>query len=371
MKLDCSINLDVIPEVDCDVLSTLNWTFQKWHIRDRFNVLNPTSNIIWIPDIDEKPKVSTASIVDLMDTRATEIIKNNEDNENPIIVSWSGGVDSTSIVCAMLKNGCKNFKVVFTEASIEEYPWFYENVIKKQCDYCITDDIHGMFKTIDCSQIVTGWCADQLFGSNIHLHNLNLYGVDVIDGIREHYKRVCRERLNRKQKLSDKSLELIQTKVNELGNYLGLTINKFCEFAWLYNFAIKWVLVRNVTNLELMETENQGKGVAFFEPQGFQDWSYSRYDTLTNRNANKEVKYYKRPLKQYIYEYTKDSDYLNNKGKVNSWRVNHGKGSEEIRFIAKTDEGTKIWKPISDDVNMRSFRTFCSNKFRKIPYTLY
>lgn len=371
MKLDCSINLNVIPEVDCDVLSTLNWTFQRWQIRDRFNILNPTSNILWIPDAEEKPTISTSSITDLVDARATEIIKNNEDKENPIVVSWSGGVDSTSIVCALLKNGCKNFKVVFTEASIEEYPWFYENIIKKNCNYDLTDDIHNDFRNIDCSQIVTGWCADQLFGSNIHLHNLDLYNVPVIDGIREHYKRVYKERRTIANQLSDSSLDLIATKVNELGSYLGLTINKFCEFAWLYNFAIKWVLVRNVTNLELMESKNQGKGLAFFNTQGFQDWSYSRYDTLADKNVNKEVKYYKRPLKKYIYDYTKDGDYLENKGKVNSWRVNHGKGSDVVRFTAITDEGTKIWKPKSEDVTIRDFFIYCGNKFRKNPYTLY
>ena len=371
MKLDCSINLNVIPYVDCDVLSTFTWVFQRWHTRDRFNVLNPTSNILYIPDVDEKPKVTRESITDLMDARAEEVIKNNQDNENPIIVSWSGGVDSTALVCSMLKNGCKSFKVVFTEASIEEYPWFYENIIKKNCNYVLTDDIHALFKRIECSQIVTGWCADQLFGSNIHLYDLSLYNVPFLEGLQQHFIRATKERLNVDSSLTSNSLELIGSKIKELGDFLGITVNKFCEVAWLYNFAIKWVLVRNVTNLELMESKNQGKGLAFFNTQGFQDWSYSRYDTLADKNVNKEVKYYKRPLKKYIYDYTKDSDYLENKGKVNSWRVNHGKQKEETRFIAITDEGTKIWKPKSEDVTIRDFRIYCGNKFRKNPYTLY
>jgi hypothetical protein len=38
-------------------------------------------------------------------------------------------------------------------------------------------------------------------------------------------------------------------------------------------------------------------------------------------NVNQVNKFYKRPLKKYIYEYLNDANYLNNKGKKNSWAL--------------------------------------------------
>ena len=104
---------------DYDPLSIVTRIFRGHFVRDRFNLLNKYSPFCVSERADEIPTPFAEKVpfADLMDVRAQEIIANKE----RIAVSWSGGVDSTGIVTAILKNlpenerdrltveeGCKN-----------------------------------------------------------------------------------------------------------------------------------------------------------------------------------------------------------------------------------------------------------------------
>ena len=362
MRLISSLHVRCDTAVDTDALSRINSIFTHWQFRDRFDVLNATSNIRFARGADALPKKTGKKMRELMDARATELLAKYESDERPIVCCWSGGVDSTALLCAFLRNGAKNLKVLCSQESINEYPWFYQNVVSK-LDHVVTESVSELIKTVDCSAIMTGWCADQLFGSNIHLYDLSLYNKSAEEGALYHLKRSLG--LYR-YRIADGTAEACVAAMQRLGAKLGLTVERFCEFAFLYNFAIKWTMVKNETNLELHGTPNFGKGIPFFESQAFQDWAFTRYDGIRERNVNKEVAYYKLPLKQYIYGYTKDEDYLKNKGKVNSWRATHFR-MPEPKFVAYTDEGLKVWKPANPSAVKRNedFYRIVANKFRK------
>ena len=360
MKLLNSNAISIIQSVDTDSLTLITSIFVNRQLRDRFDVLNKYSNIRWASGSDLIPTPIATPMVDLLDEHATSVIHQYDgDASKPIVVLWSGGVDSTTVICALLKNGAKNVKVLCSKDSIEEYPWFFENVVKK-LPYVVSKKVADDMRTIPASAIVTGWCADQLFGSNVHLRNLSTYNCSVQEGFLWHWKYMHPEGI-----LAQSALDTVDARINELGAKLGVKIEQFCEFAWLVNFAIKWNLVRDVLKFDLFGSVNQGKGIAFFDYQPFCNLSIGRFDGLRERNVNKEVKYYKRVFKEYIYDYTKDANYLQKKGKENSWGRNV-KPPVRDKLLVITDEGWKVYR----STNGSSFHDLVitvGNLFRKNP----
>ena len=69
------------------------------------------------------------SLADLADRRAIELIKNAKDTNRNIIVMWSGGIDSTFVLTAILKNISEAdqelITVLLTTHSISDNPDFY------------------------------------------------------------------------------------------------------------------------------------------------------------------------------------------------------------------------------------------------------
>lgn len=182
MKILSAEYFPIAPTVDTDSLTLITSILVNRQLRDRFDVLNKYSNVRWASGSDPVPTPITTPMVELLDAHATSVIQQYDgDASKPIVVLWSGGVDSTTIICALLKNGAKNVKVLCSKDSIEEYPWFFENVVKK-LPHTVSDKVPTDMRTIPSSAIVTGWCADQLFGSNVHLRNLGTYNCSVQEG---------------------------------------------------------------------------------------------------------------------------------------------------------------------------------------------
>lgn len=360
MKILSAEYFPIAPTVDTDSLTLITSILVNRQLRDRFDVLNKYSNVRWASGSDPVPTPIATPMVDLLDEHATSVIQQYDgDVSKPMVVLWSGGVDSTTIICALLKNGAKNVKVLCSKDSIEEYPWFFENVVKK-LPYTVSATVPTDMRTIPASAIVTGWCADQLFGSNVHLRNLGTYNCSVQEGVLWHWKRSHPGGV-----LAQSALDTVDARINELGTKLGVKIEQFCEFAWLVNFAIKWTLVRDGLKFDLFGSVNQGKGIAFFDHQPFCNWAIGRFDGLRERNVNKEVRYYKRAFKEYIYDYTKDADYLQKKGKENSWGRNV-KPPVRDKLLIITDEGWKRYRS-TNGTSFHNLAITVGNLFRKNP----
>ena len=68
-------------------------------VRDRFNNLNPYSRFNWIQEKESIPIPNSTPLAELIDRRANELIGQS------ISVQWSGGVDSTTLLLSLIKNG--------------------------------------------------------------------------------------------------------------------------------------------------------------------------------------------------------------------------------------------------------------------------
>lgn len=345
-----------LPE-DTDAFSIVSKLFYGIAVRDRFGVLNQLSPFNWTDKTDEIPTAfkETVALGTIMDEHMAEILAKTS---GKIVICWSGGVDSTALVCAYLRSGAPldQMTVVHTEESVEEYPFFYELMRKQGVDLYKTDNVTETLSEVDCDLILSGWCADQLFGSDVLTRDTSLYNEPWVDALRKFAVKFGHFNF------SDRSVEILEAVYGDYMKKLGLPVEQWCEFAWMMNFGCKWTYVQNEVDLSLIGTKNYGKSVAFYEDMKFQRWSWSRFERIRKRNPHIEAVAYKRPLKQYILNYTADQSYFNLKGKMASRRLNF---SETEGIGVLTDAGPRLFRRTSQANCLGCAYRAVGNKFRK------
>lgn len=341
-----------------DVFSVVNRVFCGWVVRDRFNILNKHLPFHMADIADEIPVADgSLEMRDICDSRAQEILALNQ----PIIISWSGGVDSTAILIALLRNGIKKDQLTILHApsSINEYPWLYKKLTEEGYKFVQREDLASAFNDVTEGLLITGWCADQLFGSNIHLRNLSLYNLPWMDGLRQAIK-------DRGIRISEKSHEYLEYAWSDYAKQLGFEMTDFCEFAWIYNFGCKWSYVSQDAFLASNLANTRKRIINFFEDIRFQRWAVNNYPNIKEINVNRNSKFYKQSLKRYIHEWTNDPDYLLRKGKVNSWA--QVKDEVDWNKISTLDtDGYHVFKfkgnPANPDIT--ALRKLVANRYLK------
>lgn len=325
---------------DLDPLSLVTRVFRSHFLRDRFNILNRFSPFSVSEEADPIPTAFDESIAftDLMDERAKQLLADNE----TIVVSWSGGVDSTGVVVALLRNlpreDYSRIKVIGTEQSINEGPNFYKTMLDLGINVNVTNELLDDLGEEDCDAVVSGWCADQLFGSDVHLRNLDLYNKPWIDALDWHVRNQFMSRL------SNRSKSILFDVYMDYAKRLGVNVEQWCEFAWMFNFGVKYTFVKEHARLVLGGSPNQDKICPFFDTLDFQRYSVSRFPMLRGTNIYANQQDYKVPLKQYIYGFSGDKDYLEKKGKVNSWASQFGRYCYTNKTLPiLIDEGLKLF----------------------------
>ncbi len=344
---------------DNDAFSFINKLIYPTAVRDRFGILNRLSPINWSEKTDEIPTAfaETVALGTIIDRRMAEILAMCPSGR--IVVAWSGGVDSTALICAYLRSGAdiKRLTVIGTEDSIEEYPFFFEMMKKEGIEISIVSSLTSALASVDCELILTGWCADQLFGSDVNTQNHRLYNQPWVDSLRTFALQ------NKGIRLSNNSLEIIESVYTDYANKLGFPVEQWCEFLWMMNFGCKWTYVQHETNLSLMGSSNYGKAVNFYESLDFQRWSVSRFPKLRERNPHVNNLFYKKPLKQYILNHTGDQSYYKTKGKM----ATRSYYAEDKQFIAVlTDDGARYFRLAEGQKNHMSLSHYVAQKFRKI-----
>ena len=278
-------------------------------LRDRFGFLNAFSRWrLMDGSISFPSSGSTANFADLMDKRAVEILNLVRNEGKELHIFLSGGVDSTAMTIAMLKasdGDFRNLHVVFNSSTEEEYPEFVEYLKTTGIDMvrCRSTDIDDVQeRLLETGYTLTGWAADQLFGSIINQVWPDWYFKD------------WREWL-----LSEEKTVPMDTAIGQFeetfANY-GMPIKIFGEFAWFMNFSTKYNVVVNSDVLYSGKVTH--RMISFYDTPEFNEWSVSNFDVL-HRYPQHDAVHYKTSLKDYIYTFNHDETYRNGKGKIGSW----------------------------------------------------
>lgn len=276
-----------------------------------------------LPDLNEEAGNIT-SFSDLCDARAREIIEHAEQNSRPVHMFWSGGIDSTTALIALLRNMNNQQKrdylrVFFNQASIDEYPWFYDQFIHNGVNKAEIGDAEQF--RLEGATIVTGELGDQLYGSMIMEDLLGQYAEDsTINVLKADYKKVIPDLILSRLRTNDRNIAIqLLDYLEPLLQRSPYPVKSAFDFLWWLNFTLKWQHVDQRFSVGFRkdgsEVRKRYKAYThFFKTVDFQKWSML--------NPDKKIKdswmSYKFPSKDYIYEFTRDSDYLKNKKKVPS-----------------------------------------------------
>jgi hypothetical protein len=245
----------------------------------------------------------------IANTRAKIILARADKEKRDLRVSYSGGIDSTVALIALIKNKGKHpsvkITVVMSKESLKEYPLFYSKFIrgkltvkwanKKNLDVVLAEKGKKAFF------IVTGELGDQLFGSSL------MFRENFKDDLDKDWTEV----------FTPKFVNYWRPLVEENPQQDFSTANVF----WWLNFTLKyqWVQLRMFAMLE-------GKVpltdfIHFFGGPRFQRWAMSTPMEVKFSDL-KDEKTYKMPAKEYIHNFTGDKKDLKNKTKKGSLKDN-------------------------------------------------
>jgi hypothetical protein len=262
----------------------------------------------------------TLSFADICDERASFLMKKAKDTGRKLAIMYSGGIDSTTVLCSILKNcSTKDIKgnviVLLSHHSIYENEQFYYDHVIKNFN-CVSSFRFPYFLGNDKFIFLSGENADQLFGSQVVANFTELYPftdlLKSVDDNRDKLVNLFSIRLNG----NTQSANLLFDKMKMICDSASIPIDTAYKMLWWINFTTKWqsVYVRMLPysqNKESLKLEENY--TTFFGTKEFQLWSMNNSDNLIGMDA-KSSKYV---AKEYIVSYNGDTNYYS-KPKIGS-----------------------------------------------------
>ena len=176
-----------------------------------------------------------------------------------------------------------------------------------------------------------------------------------VDGLKQAYDNI-------NFKLSQRSFEMLEQQWKHYGKFFDLQLTEFCEFAWLYNFGVRFSLIRDSTPLQFIKTQNFHRFHAFFGDYLFQCWALSNFDNLKRYNEMFDNVHYKMPVKQYTNSVINDDQCLY-VGKHMSNIIAH----KDRDFISVRETDRYVVYDIGNAANYQIAGNAIANIYRKHP----
>ncbi len=241
---------------------------------------------------------------------ARDIVVRARAEDRLIRVLWSGGIDSTVALVALLQAlpKAEYYRLVplLSMISINEYPLFFrQHILGKLPFQHVLPPITNHFGEREL--LVTGEHGDQLFGSD-KLLPLIANGLS-----EEKWEDVLPlhlfEKFGRRGKV-DRLLNYLQPQIAAAPVAIRTTFDLF----WWLNYSVKWQQVTlrlPIFSFRPDVGELYQRTHHFFRDPRFQQWSIGNH---ANRACTR-LGDYKMVAKEYIHAFTQDQDYLKNKTK--------------------------------------------------------
>ena len=267
--------------------------------------------------VDPIPKVESGwdrSIEELFIERAEEIWA----MDKPVRLWWSGGIDSTTALVALLRTKKSEHELIIycdPGPCKEENPHFW-SLLEKMDDVTFQfnkmENIFDFSNWCDGSINITGEPGDPFYGTFVvqnHINDLDKHWTDIFNW--------------------DDVTYPFQDKNDPISNFHRPRFLEFCEkfnaecpfeirnpfdFTWWIVFALKWQWIETRIAAQLPNPSNYKNMVGFYNTQEIQKWSIHNHD-MKHKGTWKS---YKWPSKDFIYAYDGNADYRDNKTKEKS-----------------------------------------------------
>ena len=246
--------------------------------------------------------------------RASQILSHAQNINKPIVILYSGGIDSTAIVVSFLlaTNNTDHITIALNAASIQENPNFYYSHIRGKFNLIPSE------RTLDLLtgdyMMVGGEFNDQLFGSDLIklLTSEQLFEPYTETNIVPFFEHVGMDKRGAKIWFS-----LLHDHMQSNGR---CEIKYVKDFFWWLNFSFKWQsiyfrIISRTTRRDLISKDFLDSYYhQFYNTDDFQCWSMTNPD----KKIVKDWRGYKITTKELILEYTQDQEYFENKIKIGS-----------------------------------------------------
>lgn len=256
-----------------------------------------------LPTLKEDLKgAKSLSWDDCCDQRALDLLKMNRSR---YIVSYSGGIDSTALLVALMRTWSeedqKKIVISMSHDSIDENPTFFQNHIRR---FRWINSLQTMDRLLKepGALLITGELGDQLFGSDMLLPGAQIHG----DGmIHENYQDAFAKMLKAWSPPDAGSAEALAERFYPINQECPFPVRSLHDFVWWFNFTQKWSHVKyrfyEMTTADLRLRYGQHI-IHFYDSPEFQRWSMDNHDLKIKKTMNS----YKWTAKEYIHRFTKD-----------------------------------------------------------------
>jgi hypothetical protein len=268
---------------------------------------------------------------DLLDERAHEIYHLAKKQNKKITVMWSGGIDSTLVLTALLKNIPYNeqpdlLSVTLNTTSILENTQFFLKFISKRLKITSSTAFVMSPEILKKNIILHGDPADCLFGPSTPK-----YKEFIAEGIhkepwKKHQQRMIQSLEPTKSTYGWELPGLANWFITEVSNNIkevGVDdyVSTVSDWWWWTYFNFKWACscVRPFFNYReepyapiSYSLQKDYAETTFFNTPKFNLWTYSNLKTLIPDNLIN----HKREAKQYIFEFDHNKDYFEYKPKL-------------------------------------------------------
>lgn len=304
------------------------------------NVLKEYGGIEIVDTIDQDFSMTWSEVTD---TVAIDLLERSRRTQKPIMLAWSGGIDSTTVLAALLKWANKEddqrIIVVTNKAAIwESGKIFYEHVIPRKIKVLDYDKYARTYSPEELKNhiYVTGQVADQLVitlaqSTELALTDPSYFTKPWKDtkNLFDYWRTYLRD--------EEKIWWLINSMAENIES-TGLPLNSIWDFLWWYNFNYypAGVYLNDWSHIWFHINERCGV-VDYLENthQWFLDAKYQKwaFNTIGNRELvfGPKLNQWKWCMKQYICDFTKDPWWLEYKTKLSSVsRFVHGAGKDSM-----------------------------------------
>lgn len=271
------------------------------------------------------------SLEEVLLTHAQKILALNK----PIHVFWSGGIDSTAALLALREAGATRdqLTVTYNANSILEYQTGADMIAQT-----FTIDYRGMQEITRIDQTgdhvcVTGELGDEMF----FMINPSIFQEwclpENVNKLTGNWLTALSDFLD----LTGEQVQLLQVFVTGA----PFQIETFLQFWFWWQYCTKWQTIylrssRGFTPEQFATYVT--RNIPFYADDDVQRWAIKNAATglaFTPVWANIKL-----PLKQLIFKWNGDQDYLTNKAPEGSYR--HGLSAQDGSYICKLSDGTEL-----------------------------
>jgi mRNA-degrading endonuclease HigB of HigAB toxin-antitoxin module len=260
---------------------------------------------------------------DVTDQRALELEKLCTDLDKDLVVQWSGGIDSTCMLSAIIKNfsstARQRVKIACNWGSVIENPAFYHDYIQGQY---VTVDINNQTRNLnDNSLVVGGEIADKISMTMGNLdQNLGVRDKDLFSLPWRSNKHRLHTYLTSVTKNPDFADWFITVVANNIESVL-VPVETCFDFLWWSSFNYHWYgsilleWLHHYRHTGQSWEQHRVKFIRWYETVDYQQWSMNNH--LGSKYGTR-LDSIKQQAKQYIFDLDANEWYLKYKIKISS-----------------------------------------------------